>query len=195
MYRVNSWLVRTSRSWWLFLVIVGATFSSLAFLFALENRFEAITGLPVFDTQNDLTPSSLLQQLPRYQGAALEAYLRFAAFDFVFPFVAALFVAVTWALLLRINPSQFVQRLAWKLPVYAFLGTGFDYLENISLLSVIFLPAETPLGFVVNAAVFFKRLKLATLVLSNVLTVALLVLAAGAWFRRSRVAPELTGKT
>lgn len=194
MYRVNSWLVRTSRSWWLFLVIVGATFSSLAFLFALENRFEAITGLPVFDTQNDLTPSSLLQQLPRYQGAALEAYLRFAAFDFVFPFVAALFVAVTWALLLRINPSQFVQRLAWKLPVYAFLGTGFDYLENISLLSVIFLPVETPLGFVVNAAVFFKRLKLATLVLSNVLTVAFLVFAVGAYLRRSRVVPKSRGR-
>lgn len=183
-----------SRSWWLFLTTVAAAFSSLAFLFVLENRFEAMTGLPVFDTQNTLTAASLRQQLPRYQGAALEAYLRFAAFDFVFPFVAALFVAVTWALLLRINPLRVVQRFVWKLPVYAFLGTGFDYLENISLLSIIFLPTETPLGFAINAAVFFKRLKLATLVLSNVLTVALLVLAAGAWLRRNRIAPEPKGR-
>lgn len=182
--KADGWLVRASRSPRLFAAITALAFGSLGFLFALENRFEALTGLPTFDTQNDLTPSALLEQLPRYQGEALEAYLRFAAFDFVFPFTAALFLAVTWALLLRVTPWRVAQRLlAWKLPLVAFFGTGFDYLENVSLLSTIFMDAPSVLAL--EAAILFKRLKLTALVLSNGLTGVLVLLASGSYLQRS----------
>ncbi len=158
MSKLIALLIRTSRSPWRFALLAGLNALSLAVLFALEDRFEALTGLSVFDTQNGLTSVALVQQLPRYQGEALEAYLHFATFDFVFPFVAALFLAVTWAL-----------------PLYAFLGTGFDYLENLSLLSVLVIDA--PSAFAVDATILFKRLKLAALALSGALTGVLVVLA------------------
>ena len=165
-----------SRSAWRFALLAVLNALSLAALFALEDRFEATTGLPVFDTQNSLTSVALLEQLPLYEGEARAAYLAFAAFDFVFPFVAALFLAVTWALLLRVTPWRLTQRLlACGLPLYAFLGTGFDYLENLGLLSVLVM--DTPSAFAVDAAVLFKRLKLTTLALSSALTVVLGVLA------------------
>ena len=183
MSRLNALLIRTSRSWWRFAILAALNAGAFVILFALEDRFEAITGLPVFDTQNGLTPELLVQQLPRYQGEALEAYLTFAAFDFVFPLVAALFLAVTWALLLRLTPWRLTQRLlAWGLPLYAFLVTGFDYLENVSLLSVILLDA--PSALLVDAAILCKRLKLAALGLINALTGVLVVLALSAFLRR-----------
>jgi len=152
MMKLNAALIRASRSPWRFAFVAVLNAGAFALLFTLEDRFEATTGLPVFDTQNGLTPEALLRQLPLYQGEALESYLYFAAFDFVFPLTAALFLAVTWALLLRVTPWRLTQRLlAWGLPLYAFLGTGFDYLENLSLLSVIFLDA--PSTSVVDAAV------------------------------------------
>ena len=183
MFKLNSPLIRTSRSPWRFALLAVLNVSSFAALFALEDRFEAITGLPVFDTQNGLTPEALGQQLPVYQGEALEAYLYFAAFDFVFPFVAALFLAVTWALLLRVTPWRLTRLLlAGGMPLYAFLGTGFDYLENLSLLSV--LAMDAPSRLVVEAAIFFKRLKLAALGLSGALTEVLVVLALIASLQR-----------
>lgn len=185
MSRLNAPIIRASRSPWRFALLAVLNALSFAVLFALEDRFEVTTGLPVFDTQNDLTPAALVQQLPLYQGEALEAYLTFAAFDFVFPFVAALFLAVTWALLLRVTPWQLAQRLlAWGLPLYAFLGTGFDYLENLGLLSVLVMDA--PSAFAVDAAVLFKRLKLAALALSSALTGVLGVLALIASLQRVR---------
>lgn len=181
--KLNALLIRASRSPWRFALVAVLNVSAFAILFALEDRFEAITGLPVFDTQNGLTPEALVRHLPLYRGEALEAYLYFAAFDFVFPLTAALFLAVTWALLLRVTPWRVTQRLlAWGLPLYAFLGTGFYYLENLSLLSVIFV--EVPSAFVVDATVLFKRLKLTALALSGALTAVLVLFALIASVRR-----------
>jgi len=181
--KLNAPLIRASRSPWRFALVAVLNAGAFAVLFALEDRFEAITGLPVFDTQNGLTPEALVQQLPLYQGEALEAYLAFAAFDFVFPLTAALFLAVAWVLLLRVTPWRVTQRLlAWGLPLYAFLGTGFGYLENLNLLNVIFL--DTPSAFAVEAAILFKRLKLTALALSGALTGVLVLVALSASVRR-----------
>lgn len=183
MNRINNRLIRASRSPWRFALLAGLNASSFAVLFALEDRFEAVTGLPVVDTQNGLTPSALLQQLPLYQEEAMGAYLVFAAFDFVFPFVAALFLAATWALLLWVNPWGVTQKLlAWKLPLFAFMVTGFDYLENLSLLSV--LAMDTQSGLIVDTAILCKRLKLVALGLSGALTGVLVMLALIASLQR-----------
>ena len=66
MSRLNALLIRTSRSPWRFALVAALNAGAFAVLFALEDRFEAITGLPVFDTQNYLTPAALEQQLPLY---------------------------------------------------------------------------------------------------------------------------------
>ena len=102
----------------------------------------------------------------------------------MFPFGAALFLAVTWVLL-RVTLWRLTQRLlAWGLPLCTFLGAGFDYLENLSLLSI--LAMDAPSGFAVDAAILilFKRLKLAALGLSGALTGVLVVLALIASLQR-----------
>ena len=75
-FRFNDLLIRTSRSPWRFALIAVLNAAAFAALFALEDRFEVITGVPVFDTQNGLTPAALVKQLPLYQGEALTAYLQ-----------------------------------------------------------------------------------------------------------------------
>jgi hypothetical protein len=184
MQRLNHWIVSTSRRWWLVGLILLLNYLSFRILFGLEDAFEVITGLPVFDTQNNLTAAALLQQLPLYNGAALTAYLCFAAFDWVFPFVAALFQAVLWALLLRTNRSSIAQRLLQlNLPMWAFVTTIFDYLENISLLAILAV-GSTAGGWLADVAIVCKRLKLTGLGLSTAITTGLLAFSVGHWLYR-----------
>jgi hypothetical protein len=176
--RLTRLLLAASRSWWLCGLIFVLNFLSFRILFGLEDRFEALTNLPVFDTQNSLTSEALVQQLPLYTGAAYVAYLRFAAFDFVFPLIAALFLAVVWAVLLRLQSGRVAQRLLGSnLPLLPFCATIFDWLENISLLAV--TGATSPPGYLLlSSVILFKRLKLASLALIWVVTLLLLVLLA-----------------
>lgn len=184
MQKLNLWLVEWSRRWWIIVSILLMNYLSFRILFGLEDTFERITGIPVFDTQNNLTATTLTQQLPLYEGAARGAYLRFAAFDWVFPFVAALFLAVLWTLLLRITSTARAQQLlAWRLPLWAFVTTGFDYLENISLLAIIAIGSPgTP--WIINAAIISKRLKLSGLAFSSAVTLGLTLFALSHWLYR-----------
>lgn len=159
--------LKISRNWILFVIMLVVNFASFAILFALEDQFEALTGIPVYDTQNALTTTQILEQLPLYQGEALNAYLRFAAFDFVFPLVSAVFIAVVCTLLLRLNRLKIAQTLLrWRLPLVVLLITLFDYLENVGLLAVL-AAAPSPDAAVMNFALVFKQLKLAGLALTG----------------------------
>ncbi|MDX2078473.1 MAG: hypothetical protein SFZ02_18725 [bacterium] len=152
--------------WWLVLGVALVNVASFLILFSLEGRFEHITGQPVYDTQNDLTTSTLLEQLPLYEGEGRDAYNLFALYDFVFPFVAALFVAVTLTWLLSKNTFPIAQKLhQWNVPLLTFIVTIFDWLENISILTVISYGATAP-QFWLDNAILFKRLKLITLNIS-----------------------------
>lgn len=176
MYKLTKLLVAVSRSWWLCALALVLNITSFWVLFRLEDRFEALTGVPVFDTQNDLTVETLVQQLPLYTGSAYAAYLRFAAFDWLFPFVGALFLALVWTLLLRLNSGRIAQiLLRWNLPLLPFLATLFDWAENITLLLV--TGANTQPGpFLLSAAVVCKRLKLASLQVISALSLLLTAL-------------------
>lgn len=166
MNRMRIFLIAVSRRWWAVALVFALNFGAFGILFGLEEQFAALTGVPVYDTQNDLTPARLLEQLPLYSGAARAAYLRFAAFDFVFPLVAGLFVATLWTLLLRLNTGQLARRLlAWGLPLFVFIGTGWDWLENISLLITLNAGAA-PEAWMLDAVILFKRLKLTWLLLN-----------------------------
>lgn len=160
MRAINNLLIAISKKWWAVLLVIVCNFASFGILFGLEDQFEAITGVPVYDTQNELTAELLREQLPLYTGAARDAYLRFAAFDFVFPLVAGIFVAVVWTLLLRFNRWRFAQRLLlWNLPLFPLLGTGWDWLENVSLLTIL-NAGSAPSQSLIDTALLFKRLKL-----------------------------------
>lgn len=172
-------LVAVSRRWWLCALALVLNITSFQVLFALEDRFEALTGAPVFDTQNGLTVATLLEQLPLYRGAAYSAYLGFAAFDWIFPFVGSLFIAILWALLLRWNHSRIAQRLlAAHLPLLPFVATVFDWLENVTLLLV--TGAASPPGqLLLNAVIVCKQLKLTSLMVLMAVTVLLHLLLLG----------------
>jgi len=158
------------------LLVFSLNFAALSILFSLENQFEVITNVPVYDTQNDLTSDRLLAQLPLYTGDARNAYLRFSAFDFVFPLVADIFLAVVWALLLRLNTWTIAQKLlVQNLPLFPLSVTLWDCLENLSLLAV--LNAGTPPNQMwINAALFFKWLKLTWLTVNGAVTAVLLLM-------------------
>ncbi len=79
MRTISVWLVAASRRWWILGIVAALNFVSFRVLFALEDKFEAVAGVPTFDTQNVLTVATLLAQLPRYVGAARAAYGWFAA--------------------------------------------------------------------------------------------------------------------
>lgn len=165
-----------SRRWWAVVLVFALNFAAFSILFALEDQFEALSGVPTFDTQNDLTATLIREQLPLYVGEARAAYERFAAFDFVFPLVAGIFIAVIWALLLRINRLPLAARLlAWNLPLFPLIGTLWDYLENLSLLTILNAGA-TLSPTMIDAALLFKRLKLTWLFATGPITILLLVL-------------------
>jgi hypothetical protein len=170
MRQFQRWLESLTRSWWKFLLVLLANAASFFILFRLEDAFEARTGVAVLDTQNDLTLPSLLEQLPLYKAEALGDYWRFAAFDFVFPFVAALFLAVLWALLLRLNPAPWLKRPQFAaIPLLAFVVTVFDYLENIGFILTLLLVPNPP-TWIIEMALLFKKLKLFGLACSGGLT-------------------------
>jgi hypothetical protein len=182
--RLNQSLVSLSKRWWVVVLVLTLNAASFGILFSLEDQFERLSGLPTFDTQNALTADQIIEQLPLYQGEARDAYLRFAAFDFVFPFAAALNLAVLWALFLRTNTWHIAGRLlAWNIPVLAFLGTLFDWGENFGFLTILSSGAAPEAG-ILQTALMFKALKLIMLNVSFGLTSALLVFALANWTTR-----------
>lgn len=178
MNSLTRYIVTISQKWWAVLLVFSLNFASFGILFSLEDQFEAITHVPVYDTQNNLTSELVLEQLPLYTGEARDAYLRFAAFDFVFPLVAGVFVTLMWILLLRLNTWQLPQKLLlWNVPLLALLGTLWDWLENVSLLMI--LSADSiPSPALIDAALLFKRLKLTWLSLSGTVIGVLIILLA-----------------
>jgi hypothetical protein len=179
-----TWFERVTRSPLVVVVAFGLNFACLRVLFGLEERFVALTGTKVFDTQNGLTAELLLEQRALYVGAAREAYLRFAVFDFVFPLVAALALVVLWAFVMQRQQHPWLEAMRKRrLYLAPFAVTLFDYGENVTLLRVLDVadPSRAEL------AIVFKRLKLASLALTGAATWALVLFALGLWaWRRFR---------
>jgi hypothetical protein len=194
MRTISVWLVAASRRWWILGIVAALNFVSFRVLFALEDEFEAVAGVPTFDTQNDLTVATLLAQLPRYEGAARAAYGWFAAFDWIFPFISALFLAVLWAWLLRTNPLSLAQRLLrWNTPVWVFAVTLFDWLENMSLIAIVYGGVTS--SAMVETAIVWKQLKVAGLTGSAAITVLLHALAGAGLVYRVWRARTMGAKT
>jgi hypothetical protein len=117
---------------------------------------------PTFDFQNGLTLSTLQNQLAGYADAARQIYALFAAVDFVFPLVSALFYCLMIALFLRLNPTRLAQRLlVVGLPLLPLVVTAADWLENIAFLIVVNSTGDA--SSAAGLGLLFKQLKLITL--------------------------------
>jgi hypothetical protein len=194
MNALNRLIVQASRRWWVVLIALALNMAAFAILFSLEDQFEALTGVPTFDTQNDLTQAAIVAQLPLYQGEARAAYLRFIAFDFVFPLVAAGFLVLFFTVLLRLNTGSLAQRLLRAGVAFIPLGgTLADYLENASFLAILNFGAAPVF---LDAAILFKQIKLLFLYANGPLLLLLVGMLAAhvihRWRTRNRVtmAPE-----
>jgi hypothetical protein len=179
MSAISAGLTRLAR-WRTLIAVQLANVISFQALLWLESRFTALTGKPVFDTQNDLTAAAIREQLPLYAGPARDAYLWFAAYDFFFPLLASISLVVLCAVLLRFNTFAPAQRLlALGLPLIFLFPTLFDWGENIGLLTV--LSRVPPSMAAINLALFFKVLKLTSLSVSGALIGILFVYAVINW--------------
>ena len=177
--RITFWL---SDRWWKVVLVILLNFGSLNLLLWLERRFTALTGKPVFDTQNDLTEVMLRQQVPLYIGEAKAAYIAFAAFDFVFALTGALVFVVMWAVLLKAADRFGAPLLKIGLPLVALGIMLADWVETAALLAVVAQGAGAGAeGPFMQIALMFKRLKLAGLTAAGPVTMVFVMLALIGW--------------
>ena len=180
--RLQEFVVRISRSWWLYLVVLFLFAGSLQALTRIGEKFPAFAGGAIpFDLQNDLRADQVYTQLAGYTEPARELYYAFTLIDYAFPFFGGLFIAATVAFALRNGmPGVYSAVLSRKLLLVLLLPTAFDWLENVSAVSAILL-YPTEVRWLPLLLVAAKKCKLATLVVSNVAMAGVVLIAAGTW--------------
>ena len=166
--RLQDLVVRISRTWWLYLIVLLLFIGSLRALTRIGERFPAYAGgATPFDLQNDLRADQVYPQLAGYTAQARELYYAFTLIDYAFPFFAGLFIAATVAFALRNSlPRLYAALVARKLLLVLMLATAFDWLENVTAVSTIVL-YPTEVSWLPTLLEVAKKGKLATLVVSN----------------------------
>ncbi len=185
MNALNSVIIRISKSGWLYVFVFAGFFGTLQALLRIGQRFPKLAADAVpFDLQNQLTVEQIFTQLAAYTEEAFQLYYVFTAIDFFFPLFAGLFLGATVAFLLRHSlPRWYAIAEQKNLFVLFLLATLFDWLENITLLSVMAgYPNE--LSTIATLAVAAKMGKLAFVFLFQGLALLLLIFCAGQWLAR-----------
>lgn len=162
-----------------FLFVTAAFSVALYSLMQISTAFASVSGgHEPFDMQNTLTAPAIEAQLSAYTSASFSTYWKFTAVDFIFPFAGGLFTASILAFAIRsLFPTLYATLTSKNLLPLFMLPTLFDWLENISVISVLLrYPQNTPA--LTSAILLFKSLKLTTLTLSQV-AVSLLLLGVG----------------
>jgi hypothetical protein len=182
MQSLNQLVIRVSQSGWLFIFSAIFAFGSLGFVFFnINDVFEVMVSAQMFDFQNDLTVEMIYKQLPNYSYAARKLYYAFLFVDFFFPFFAGLVLAAVAAFALRHFSTAWYEAVdSRNLFAVMFIGTFFDWFENIFALIVVTRYPEE-LTFVATMLVLAKTGKLASIVVMQGLTAILLVLAVLKW--------------
>ena len=185
MNALNSVIIRISKSGWLYVFVFAGFFGTLQALLRIGERFPKLAaGAVPFDLQNQLRVEQIFTQLAGYTEEAFQLYYVFTAIDYFFPLFAGLFLGATAAFLLRHSlPRWYAIAEEKNLFVLFLLATLFDWLENITLLSVMAgYPNE--LSSIATLAVAAKMGKLAFVFLFQGLVLLLLVFSAGKWLAR-----------
>lgn len=183
--RLQDFVLRISRTWWLYLGVVVIFAGSLQSLMRIGARFPEVAGgaLP-FDLQNGLQADQVYAQLAGYTDQAREVYYAFTLIDYAFPFFAGLFITATVAFALRYSvPRLYATLVERKLLLLLMLATGFDWLENITAVTTMVL-YPTEFGWLPVLLVVAKKCKLAFSLISNGVMFITVLLAAGFWLAR-----------
>ena len=183
--RLQDLVIRISRTWWLYLIVLFLFIGSLQALMRIGKRFPVYAaGSPPFDLQDDLRAAEVYPQIAGYTEQARELYFAFTLIDYAFPFFAGLFITATVAFALRYSLPRFYEVLiARKLLLVLMLATAFDWLENVVAVSIIALyPAEA--GWLPGLLVAAKKCKLGFMWVSNGAMLLAVVAAAGTWLAR-----------
>lgn len=183
--RLQDLVIRISKTWWLYLIVLFLFIGSLQVLMRIGERFPAYAaGAVPFDLQNDLQADQVYAQVAGYTDQARELYYAFTLVDYAFPFFAGLFITATVAFALRYGVPRFYEALvARKLLLVLMLATAFDWLENVLAGLVIALyPAET--AWLPGLLVAAKKCKLAFMWVSNGAMLLAVLTAAGTWLGR-----------
>jgi TPR repeat protein len=183
--RLQDLVIRISKTWWLYLIVLFLFIGSLQALMRIGERFPAhAAGATPFDLQNDLEAAEVYPQIAGYTEQARELYYAFTLIDYAFPFFAGLFISATVAFALRYSMPRFYEGLAArKLLLIPMLATAFDWLENVVAVSIIALyPAEA--GWLPGLLVAAKKLKLGFMWVGNGAMVVAVLGAAGTWLGR-----------
>jgi hypothetical protein len=178
----NDLVVRVSKSAWLWIMSTVFAFGSLYFVFLNINvPFEAIVGAQMFDFQNELTVEQIFAQLPNYDEHARALYTAFMFIDFYFPFFAGLTMAAVAALALRhLAPTLYSRIDSKNLFTLFLIPTLFDWSENVSAITVVSAYPDE-LTAAATALVFFKKGKLASIMVFQAITMLLLLAATLKW--------------
>jgi hypothetical protein len=180
--RINSFIIGISVSWWKFLLVFIAFNSTLFGLQNITASFPDISGgHQPFDMQNDLQSYQIFEQLSTYTDQAFSAYSLFQAIDYFFPLFGGLVIAAIAAFSLRHLSTKYYEIAVSKnLFLLMFIPTICDWLENLTLLSVIVAWPEEA-GTLAALAVAAKKAKLVTLLIAQPITLLLLLSAALRW--------------
>jgi hypothetical protein len=176
MTRLHTLILRTSRSLGAFLALALAFGLLLIALLRTGDAFARVTsGYRPFDLQNGLGVENIATQLPLYTDASRRFYALFALFDAVFPLVGGLMTAAAAAFLTgRTSPVTYARIEARRGFLAFMLPTLFDWLENIVILVTLFA-APPGIRVLWGMLVAFKKLKLASLAVSQVAVLSLAV--------------------
>lgn len=174
---------------WAVILLFILTCLGFGLLSAMERQFEDVVGVPVFDTQKNLTVEQLLEQLPVYQEASNQMiYLQVVAVDTIIPLLSVVFVATFWTLLLRTNTSLVAHLLLTRgFALLILPGAVWDWLENLSFLAALNLPAQP--SWLLSVIIVFNQLKTLWIVLIIPITALLLFLLLGNRLLGERPAP------
>jgi hypothetical protein len=179
MTALQNLMIFCSKRFWAFLCITVIFSVALFALTQISTTFASISGgHEPLDMQNTLTAPAIEAQLSAYTTASFSTYWKFTAVDFIFPFAGGLFTAAIFAFAIRSLSTALYAKLTSKnlLPLLM-LPTLFDWLENISIISVLLRYPQNTLALT-SAILLFKSLKLTTLTLSQV-AVSMLLLGVG----------------
>ncbi|MEO8223750.1 MAG: hypothetical protein ABI661_03020 [Gammaproteobacteria bacterium] len=183
--RLQDFVLRISRTWWLYLGVVALFAGSLQALTRIGARFPAVAGgVKPFDLQNDLQSGQVYAQLAGYTDQARALYYAFTLIDYAFPFFAGLFITATVAFCLRHSlPKLYAVLVERRLLLLLMLATVFDWLENVTALTAIILYPST-FSWLPPLLVVAKKCKLAFSLISNGVMFTSALIAAGFWLAR-----------
>lgn len=183
--RLQDLVIRISKTWWLYLIVLLLFTGSLQALLRIGGHFPAYAaGVAPFDLQNDLRAAQVYPQIAGYTEQARELYYAFTLIDYAFPFFAGLFITATVAFALRNSlPRLYEALVARRLLLVLMLATAFDWLENVAAVSAIVMyPDEV--AWLPGLLVAAKKGKLAFMTVSNGVMFLAVLTAAGTWLAR-----------